>query len=191
MELLRQIDTEFFLWLNSFHNSFWDVIMFYSTKTTTWLPLYAFLIFYLFWKKGWQQALFTLLFVSLVIAAADLGSVHLFKNVFERLRPCHEPDLAGLVHQVNGKCGGRFGFISSHASNTFANAMFFSLLIKKRWAWIGLFSWAAFVSYTRIYLGVHYPADILGGTVWGCLIGFTFYRIYLKSQGRCFGVCSV
>lgn len=191
MEAVQQIDTDFFLWLNSFHNAFWDVVMFYSTKTLTSLPLYLFLTYFLFKKLGWQQALFTLLFISFVIAAADLGSVYLFKNVFQRLRPCHNPDLAGLVHQVNGKCGGRFGFISSHASNTFSIAIFFSFLFKKKWLWIGMLIWAAFVSYTRIYLGVHYPGDILCGAIWGSLIGFVFYRIYNRSAGRCFGGCTV
>ncbi|MCF8373494.1 MAG: phosphatase PAP2 family protein [Bacteroidales bacterium] len=175
--------------MNSLHSSFWDVVMFYSTKTITWLPLYLVITFYLFKKFGWQQALFTLLFISFLIAASDQGSVHFFKNVFQRLRPCHDPNLAGLVHQVNDKCGGRFGFISSHASNTFATAIFISLLFNKKWLWIGMITWASFVSYTRIYLGVHYPGDILGGTIWGILIGYVFYRIYKKSQGRCFGCC--
>lgn len=191
MELIQQFDKDFFLWLNSFHNSFFDVVMFYATKTLTWLPLYLVITFYLFKEFGWQQALFTLLFISLMIAASDQGSVHFFKNVFQRLRPCHDPDLAGLVHQVNGKCGGRFGFISSHASNTFAMAIFISSLFKRKWLWIGMITWATFVSYTRIYLGVHYPGDILGGAIWGVLVGYVLYKIYKKSEGRCFGGCVV
>ncbi|MEA3443901.1 MAG: phosphatase PAP2 family protein [Bacteroidota bacterium] len=188
IETLNQIDTEFFLWLNSFHNRFWDSIMFYSTNTITWLPFYLILIFFIFKKHSWQLGLFILLLITLIISASDQGSVHLFKNIFERLRPCHNQELVGLIHQVNGKCGGLFGFISSHASNTFAIAIFISLLFRKKWVWSGMILWASFISYTRIYLGVHYPGDILAGALWGTLLAFGFYQIYIKVGRRYFGI---
>ncbi len=189
MEILNQIDTDLFLWLNSFHNGFWDKIMFYSTKTISWIPLYIILIFFIFKKFSWQNAVILLVLISLMITASDQGSVQLFKNVFERLRPCHNPDLAGLVHQVNGKCGGLYGFISSHASNTFATAIFISLLFQRKWIWIGMLGWASFVSYTRIYLGVHYPGDITGGAIWGGFVGLVFYYIHKIRFKRCVEAC--
>ena len=189
MDLLLPLDTELFLWLNSFHNPFWDNIMFTATKTLSSLPLYLFLVYLMFREWGWQQALFTLVFVGFVIAISDQGSVHLFKNAFERLRPSHNPDLEGIVHLVNNKHGGRFSFVSSHAANTFATATFISLIFKRRWLWLVMFVWATFISYTRIYLGLHYPGDILGGAAFGALVGLVFYRLYLLSKNRCFGSC--
>jgi undecaprenyl-diphosphatase len=162
--------------------------MFYSTNTITWIPFYIILIFSIFKKYSWQVSLFILLLIALLISASDQGSVHLFKDVFERLRPCHNQEIVGLVHQVNGKCGGQYGFISSHASNTFAVAIFISLLFRKKWVWYGIISWATFISYTRIYLGVHYPGDILAGALWGSLLAFFFYQIYKKAGSKYFGI---
>ena len=186
MEQLLQLDTSLFLWINSFHNDFWDQVMFFATQTLSSLPLYVFLIFLMFKELGWKVALMGLLFVTLVVTMADLGSVHLFKNTFERLRPSREPALEGLVHIVNEYRGGKFGFISSHATNTFATALFFSLLFKRRWMWMLMVSWAAFISYTRIYLGVHYPGDVLGGMIFGSLIGITVYHLFRFTRQKVF-----
>tara|TARA_R110001592_G_scaffold246255_1_gene507945 strand:- start:4748 stop:5164 length:417 start_codon:yes stop_codon:yes gene_type:complete len=107
-----------------------------------------------------------------LIFLSDKISVYFFKEVFMRLRPCHNPEIANLVHIVNDHCGGQFGFVSSHATNTFALAVFVGLLLKKQISWLLpiLVFWAAVVSYSRVYLGVHYPGDIVGGALLGAII---------------------
>jgi len=117
------------------------------------------------------------LFLGLLFLISDQSSVRLFKNVFERLRPCHNPNLEGMVHLVNG-CGGKFGFVSSHATNCFALAIFSGLLFKNHYKYmmILMLFWAALVSYSRVYVGVHYPGDIIGGAVLGSIIGFLVFR---------------
>ena len=165
------------LFLNSLNSPVLDKIMFFISGKLEWIPLYifiVFLIFYRFRKKGWIY----LLLVIGVFALTDLSSVHLFKNVFERLRPSRNPELEGLLHLVNGYRGGLYGFISSHAANTFGLAVITSLIFRDRWLVISLLIWAAVVSYSRIYLGVHYPFDVLCGAAWGSLIAIAVFRIY-------------
>lgn len=177
LEKIISLDTELFLFLNGLHNPFMDKVMWITSATATWIPLYALVLFFVFKQLKWK-GLLTFLFLVLVVVFADQISVHWFKFVFQRLRPCHNPQIADFVHTVNGKCGGKFGFVSSHAANTFAFAAFSSFFFaKKKYSWF-IFVWAAFVSYSRIYLGVHYPGDILGGAVLGFLIGIVLYFVY-------------
>ncbi len=177
LEILNTWDTELFLFLNGLHVSFMDPVMFFISGTKTWIPFYALVLFFLFRKEKWNGIL-ALVFAVLVIVLADQISVKMFKNVFERFRPTHTPAIKDLIHTVNNYRGGKFGFVSSHAANTFGFAMFMSLFFKNRWAVSGFFFWAAVVSYSRIYLGVHYPGDILGGAVLGSLIGLLVYWTY-------------
>jgi len=177
IEILNDIDTRLFLFLNSFNNEVFDIVMSYITITATWIPFYILLIYFIYKKYKFKYGSYILIFLILSIAAADFGSVHLFKNVFHRLRPCHNIDLQDLIHLVNSKCGGQFGFISSHAANVFSIAMFISLLFKNKYVWISMMIWAMLISYSRIYLGVHYPGDILGGALWGMLVSYLFYSI--------------
>ncbi len=183
MEALIDFDQALFLFLNGLHHPFMDEVMWYVTKTTTWIPFYAFLL-YLAFKQLGPKAMYAFIpAIVVVIVMADQGSVQLFKNVFQRWRPCHEPVLEGLVHSVRNKCGGEWGFISSHASNTFGLAGFLGLtLTKKLGKWMLL--WAAVVSYSRIYLGVHYPGDILGGALFGLLCGATGAAVYRALRSR-------
>ena len=164
-----------FLFLNGIHSPFWDVIFYWVTSKTFWIPFYLSLVYLTYLKFG-AKVYVVILFIGLLILLGDRGSVKLFKNVFERLRPSHNPMLEGLVHLVDGK-GGRFDFVSSHATNSFALAVFSALILRSKYKWITvtMLFWAALVSYSRIYVGVHYPADIVGGALLGTFVAFLVF----------------
>ncbi|MFA8301400.1 MAG: phosphatase PAP2 family protein [Hyphomicrobiales bacterium] len=125
------------------------------------------------WRVYKKKTWIILIGIILTITLADQMSVHLFKNVFHRLRPSHAENLKDIVHIVNGNRGGLYGFVSSHATNTFGLAMFLFALIRRRYKYFWwVFVWAAIVSYSRIYLGKHYPGDIICGAILGLLIGY-------------------
>jgi undecaprenyl-diphosphatase len=176
LEQLKQWDQELLLWLNGFHSPGMDPIMFWVTKTEFWIPLYLLLLYLIFRdhkKAGW----YILAGLILSLALSDLITYRIMKPLFHRLRPSHEPGLQGLLHIVNDYRGGLYGFASSHAANCFGIAFFIHLQFRKSYRWVGLmFLWAFIMSYTRIYLGVHYPGDILVGGLVGLLAGYIGYR---------------
>lgn len=182
IDQLNQWDTALFLFLNGKHNAFWDVVMYWLSDKWIWIPLYVFFI-YLMIRYYKSKAVWVILTIFAVIGLSDFISVNLFKNVFMRLRPCHEPSLNGMVHLVNNYCGGEYGFYSSHASNHFAIATIVSLFIRNHvnriWI-IALFMWAGAISYSRIYLGVHYPGDVIAGALAGTAIAYLIYKLTLK-----------
>ncbi|MCF8223580.1 MAG: phosphatase PAP2 family protein [Bacteroidales bacterium] len=175
--MLEKIDQQLFLFLNSLHSPAWDKVMVLVSAKLTWVPLYLFILVLLAIKYR-RSFLIIIPLIILTITAADQLSVHAFKEVFMRLRPCHEPSLEGLVHTVNDKCGGMYGFVSSHAANSFAAAVLSIGLLRKKWFTVLMISWAVLVSYSRVYLGVHYPGDIIAGAVLGALLGYLFYTLY-------------
>lgn len=182
------IDQQLFLWLNGLHTEWLDAVMVAITAMWPWIPLYGLLLYMLFkhyGKRGW----WVLLAVAVVLLCSDQLSAHVCKPLFHRLRPCFNPELEGLVHLPKGLPGGRYGFVSSHAANTFAVAAFLTAMMRKHYRWIGwmLYSWAFISSYTRIYIGVHYPGDILGGAVLGVAIGLLaglILKYYLNRRTR-------
>ena len=179
LERLKEFDEQLFLFLNQFHSEWLDQVVFLITRTEFWIPLYALLIYLIFRnykKEGWL----VLLGVIITIILADQITSSLMKPFFLRLRPSHEPSLVGLIHIVQEYRGGMYGFASSHAANTTGVAFFIFLLFKNKYRWIWMiFIWAFVMSYTRIYLGVHYPGDILVGMLVGLGSGYTGYRFYL------------
>ncbi len=176
LDQLIELDKKVLLFLNSFHTPWLDPIVLFSTQTFAWLPLYLFLL-YLIIKEYKKESWIVLLGIILTIVLANEITSSLMKPYFERLRPSLEPSLQGLVHLVDGYKGGKFGFASSHAANTFGVATFFFLIFKTTKKWIGwLFLWAVSMTYTRIYLGVHYPGDILVGGMIGVLAGITGFK---------------
>jgi undecaprenyl-diphosphatase len=178
LDFLDHIDRIIFLFLNGLHSTFWDQVMWWISERFIWLPLYLLITGYLIYRYKWK-IIVILILVALLITMSDQGSVHLFKEVFKRLRPCHNPEISHLVHIVKGHCGGKYGFVSSHAANSFAVASYSLLLIRNRYYTIFIICWALLVSYSRIYLGVHYPGDILGGAILGIVLGYVVYRLFI------------
>ena len=181
IEWLTNIDEKLFFILNGAYTSFLDQPMFWISNKYIWIPMYAVFLWMLIKNYRWNT-LYLLLFIAILITLSDQGSTHLFKNVFQRLRPCHDPGIMDMVHTVNNKCGGRFGFISSHASNSFSLAVFLSGWLRKSYRWFPwlIFTWAALVSYSRIYLGVHFPGDVVAGAVFGGVLGYLVLFISRK-----------
>jgi len=192
IETLKQWDTSLFLLINGAHSSFWDQVMWFVSARLTWLPLYLLIAFLIIRKFRHKSIIILLLIVPLLILISDQLSVHLFKNVFHRLRPCHDPDIQNLVHLVRNHCGGRYGFVSSHASNSVGLAVLSILLLRNRIFLWAILAWALLVSYSRIYLGVHFPGDVLAGGMFGFLAGalaWYAYRVidyYWLSRSRSF-----
>ncbi len=181
--MLEQLDQQLFLFLNSINSPFWDKVMYALSGRVIWAPLYLAILIYLGIKYK-KKFLVILLFIIVAVAIADQFSVQLFKNVVHRLRPCHEPSLQDMVHLVNGECGGLYGFVSSHASNSFNVALLSLMFIRKRWYTITIIIWATVIGYSRIYLGVHYPGDVICGSILGALIGWGCYKLYELTDNK-------
>lgn len=181
--MIVRLDQQLFLYLNSMNSPFWDHVMYAISGKLIWAPLYLAIMIYIGIKFK-RKFLVILLFIILGITLSDQISVHLFKNLIQRLRPCHEPALEGLIHLVKGECGGMYGFVSSHATNSFYVALLSLLFIRMRWFTISVVLWASVVGYSRIYLGVHYPGDVICGSMLGALIGWGIYRLYLYSDNK-------
>ena len=178
LDYLNHIDHSLFLFLNGIHSPFFDRLMFQATRSMLWLPLYLIFLYLVFRQYRWKT-LIVLLIVAIMILVSD-QLANLCKASFQRLRPSNEPGLP--VHIVNAYKGGLYGFYSSHASNTFSVAVFLIVFLGKRykWLWIVALPWALLMSYTRIYLGVHFPGDILAGIFMGCIFGYLFGKAALK-----------
>ncbi len=177
LDNLIEWDKKLLIWLNSHHTDWLDPVMFWITKTWFWIPLYGFLIFLVFKtykKEGW----FIMIGAALTVILSDQITSSFMKPFFERLRPSHDPTLDGLLHHVNNYRGGKFGFSSGHAANTFGVALFVWLALRDyfKWMWV-IFFWAAVMTYTRIYLGVHFPGDILVGGLIGLMCGGLSYKL--------------
>jgi undecaprenyl-diphosphatase len=178
--MLERFDQQLFLFINSSNSPFFDQVMHAISGRLIWVPLYLAILIYLTVKFK-RKFLVILIFIILAATLADQSSVFV-KNIVLRLRPCHEPSLMGIVHLVNGECGGVYGFVSSHATNSFDVALLSLLFIKKRWYTISIILWASIIGYSRIYLGVHYPADVICGSLLGAFIGWSMYSLYVLTD---------
>jgi undecaprenyl-diphosphatase len=163
--------------MNQCHTPLWDNFFWIYSGMIVWIPLYAAMI-YLIVKQGGFKSFWIILALIVTIILCDQISSGFFKPFFERLRPSRDPSLKDLVQLVGKYRGGKYGFISSHAANSFGLAMFLTLLFKRKALSLFIFAWAIINAYSRIYLGVHYPGDIIGGIVVGTLLAWLVYKIY-------------
>lgn len=180
---IEQIDRDILLWINGIHSPFCDSVMWQVSHQLIWIPLYLFFLIYAYKKLELKAFIFFIIGVSLCFLFADRLSVMAFKDVFMRYRPTHNVEIKDLIHtyiKSNGEeyRGGMYGFVSSHAANFFALSTFLYFNFKKysKW-WFLLFLWTTLIVYSRMYLGVHYPLDILGGTILGVTIGWSIYKV--------------
>lgn len=178
-ERLLQLDQEVFLLLNGMHTPMSDALMRFASSKTAWIPFYVLLVVWVWWRRGWRNAVWLLLGAGLCVFLADRISVMAFKDTVQRLRPCQFLPTIGLpVHIPEGEgCWGLYGFVSSHAANVFAVAVFMSLLARRGWFTAMMLIWAAWVSISRVFVGAHYPGDVLCGAILGVVVGVVAFHV--------------
>ena len=192
IDKLIHIDTEVLLAINGWHAPWADTLMWIISAKATWIPLYLLLIGLLVWRYRkpamtsvkWLQrvpaCVVMIVVIGLAVGAADFIASGILKELVARPRPTRVPELEGVLHLVNGYKSGRYGFVSSHAANTMAVALLFSLIWRNKIATVGLMLWVAANCYSRMYLGVHYPTDILGGLMVGALVAVVVYAMLVR-----------
>ena len=192
LERLVHIDTEVLLAINGWHAPWADTLMWIISAKTTWIPLYLLLVGLLVWRyrqpsnnamKWLKKVPVCVVMIVAIVAAVGLSDFiasGILKDLVARPRPTRVPELEGVLHLVNGYKSGQYGFVSSHAANTMACGLLFSLIWRKKIATVGMMLWVAVNCYSRMYLGVHYPLDILGGLMVGVLMAVVAYQVLLK-----------
>ncbi|WP_415061002.1 phosphatase PAP2 family protein [Flavobacterium sp.] len=186
MEELIQIDKNVFLFLNNLGSERWDGFWLIITKQLHWSPIFLFIFYFIIKKIGWKQFGYVVLFLAVLILVTD-QLTNFFKYSFERLRPCNDPSLEGQMREVLTRKS--FSFFSGHASNSMATTTFIFLLFRKHFKYAFLlFLFPLIFAYSRIYLGLHFPGDILTGYLFGMFLGTFFYRLYKIMQPKYFPV---
>ena len=168
LEFLIDIDQSLMLALNDMHSAYMDGFMMLFSGRWVWVPMYAAIFVAVLWRYGWRRGLLLSLAVGLAVTIADQTCATLLRPLAERLRPANlDNPLSTMVHIVDGYRGGQYGFPSCHAANTFALAAAVAVLLRRRGVVAFLYAWALVTCYSRIYLGVHYPGDLLVGAIVG------------------------
>ncbi len=177
-EGILQFDKELFLLLNGLGTETWDGFWMFMTGTGNSIPLYLLLLYLTYRTFGLKKTALVLLAIALLITCTDQLS-NFFKYGLQRPRPCHDPEVSGLMRLVKSYCGGKYGYFSAHAANSFGPALFFVVLFRKKVGYIGpiMILWACIVAYSRIYIGVHYPLDVISGALIGALFGWMFAKM--------------
>lgn len=184
LEKLLSLDTNLFVYLNGMGSETFDGLWLMITKQTSWIPLFIFLLYLIYKKLGTKQSLYLLLFVAILLVLTDQTS-NLFKNGFQRLRPCNNPEINSFIRIVQSRSS--FSFFSGHATSSMGVVTFLYLIFKRdfNYFWL-LFLWPLIFAYSRIYLGLHYPLDILSGYLCGAILGFLMFKCYQIVQKRNF-----
>lgn len=184
IEKIEQIDRQLLFAINDANSPLFDTIMWWVSKPAFGIPFYLLFVFLLYKYFGWKNTLLLALFAGAAVGLADLSAKYLFKEMFERFRPSQNFEIKGQLHYVNNYHGGMYGFVSSHAANMFSIAMLIGLWLKKRIKYLlhFLLIWAALIGYSRIYLGVHYPTDVVCGALLGMLIAFLMHKVIIKAK---------
>ena len=185
METLSRIDSDLFLFLNGLHTGWMDKVMTLVTDMWAWFPLYLLLIYWTVKQYG-KRCWWVFLAIGVVVLCSDQLSAHVCKPLFQRLRPCYNVDLQDIIYLPKGMAGGKYSFVSSHAANTFAIAAFLTPVLRnyRPWAGLALYLWAFISSYSRIYIGYHYPGDIICGAILGILIGLVLWKVFQSIQRK-------
>ena len=186
IDTLQSLDQQWLLAVNGMHNGYLDAFMWEVSRVYSWaLILVAVLVVNV--RKGWRQTLCFVLAVAVAVLLADQVASSIIKPLVERLRPTHDPSLAGLVHVVRDYRGGMYGFVSSHSANAFAVAVLVGLMMPHRATMGALLAWACLQCYSRMYLGVHYPGDIVGGMIVGVAAAMAVYAAWRRYATRMLG----
>lgn len=183
LDAIQNLDRTLFLWLNSFHHPALNRFMETLSGQWIWVPLIGVFVWKAFKIFGKYRGRLFFLFLLLTLVASDVTSSYLLKNMVTRMRPCRLSDMKSLIYYFGQKCGGRFGFVSSHAANSISLVFFSLTTLKLRHFWHLIWIVPLIVSYSRIYLGVHYPGDILGGAMVGLFWGFIFSTFFKLLRG--------
>ncbi len=178
LEKIIQLDTKLLIYLNGMGTETWDGFWMLVTNKFSSIPIYLLVLFFLYKYYGLKKTLFALLFVAVIIAISD-QTANLFKYGFERLRPCHNENIKDVIRVVKTSCGGKYSFFSAHASTSMAIATFCLLLLRKQLNYFSYFLliWALAVGYSRVYIGVHFPVDVLFGFALGATISILLFQL--------------
>ncbi|MBQ8674246.1 MAG: phosphatase PAP2 family protein [Bacteroides sp.] len=181
LQWLTELDNQILLTVNGWHSPFFDYFMKAYSGKVVWVPMYAAILYVIVRNFHWRTSLFCMIAVALTITFADQMGATVIRPLVERLRPAN-PDnpISEMVHIVDGYRGGRYGFPSCHAANTFGLAFFILFLFRKRWLSCYMMIWAALTSYSRMYLGVHYLGDLLAGMLLGALGAWLMYQLFVR-----------
>ncbi len=191
-ERLLDWDKATFLALHGDMGTFADSVFWVASGKLTWVPLYLIILWFMYRKWGWKTMLTAGVFIALAVIFAD-QICNVFKYTVKKFRPTHTPGLEDMVHIVNGYRGGLYGTFSAHAATCFSIAIFTSKFFRNNVFTIFIYLWAAFVAYSRIYLGAHYPLDLIYGASTGLLVGFGMYKLFVSkyvSRFHCYRPCT-
>ncbi|QWX84560.1 phosphatase PAP2 family protein [Cellulophaga sp. HaHaR_3_176] len=185
LEELVQYDKQLFLFLNNLGTPTWDSFWLFITNKFSSIPLYIVLAILFYKSYGFKKTIAVLVTIALLITVTD-QLANFFKYGVQRLRPCHDIEVNSLMRLVKQSCGGQFGYFSAHAANSFAVAFFFTKFLNKKIKYIRflLLSWAVLVAYSRIYIGVHFPLDVISGALIGSVFSWLFAKLYIFATYR-------